>query len=67
LIYGYGGLDMTRRDLQADMREKKQSENGKSFANAAPIAPIHPVATTVRWRAVRSRSTSTASGGRAAT
>ena len=48
LIYGYAvGLDMTRRDLQSDMREKKRPwDIGKSFANAAPIAPIHPVATT---------------------
>jgi len=48
LIYGYAvGLDMTRRDLQADMREKKRPwDIGKSFANAAPIAPIHPAATT---------------------
>jgi len=43
LIYGYAvGLDMTRRDLQSDMREKKRPwDIGKSFANAAPIAPIH--------------------------
>jgi fumarylpyruvate hydrolase len=48
LIYGYAvGLDMTRRDLQADMREKKRPwDIGKSFANAAPIAPIHPVSST---------------------
>ena len=34
LIYGYAvGLDMTRRDLQADMREKKRPwDIGKSFA-----------------------------------
>ena len=48
LIYGYAvGLDMTRRDLQADMREKKRPwDIGKSFASAAPIAPIHPAAKT---------------------
>jgi len=48
LIFGYAvGLDMTRRDLQADMREKKRPwDIGKSFAQAAPIAPIHPVAQT---------------------
>ena len=48
LIYGYAvGLDMTRRDLQADMREKKRPwDIGKSFASAAPIAPIHPVTAT---------------------
>jgi len=44
--FGYAvGLDMTRRDLQTDMREKKRTwDLGKSFAQAAPIAPIHPVA-----------------------
>lgn len=48
LIFGYAvGLDMTRRDLQNDMREKKRPwDIGKSFAQAAPIAPIHPVART---------------------
>jgi fumarylpyruvate hydrolase len=48
LIYGYAvGLDMTRRDLQNDMREKKRPwDIGKSFAQAAPIAPIHPAAKT---------------------
>ena len=45
IIYGYAvGLDMTRRDLQNDMREKKRPwDIGKSFAQAAPIAPIHRV------------------------
>ena len=48
LVWGYAtGLDMTRRDLQNDMREKKRPwDIGKSFAQAAPIAPIHPVAQT---------------------
>ena len=48
LVFGYAtGLDMTRRDLQNDMREKKRPwDIGKSFAQAAPIAPIHPVAQT---------------------
>jgi fumarylpyruvate hydrolase len=48
LIFGYAvGLDMTRRDLQNDMREKKRPwDIGKSFAQAAPIAPIHPIAQT---------------------
>jgi fumarylpyruvate hydrolase len=43
LVFGYAvGLDMTRRDLQNDMREKKRPwDIGKSFAQAAPIAPIH--------------------------
>jgi len=44
VVYGYAvGLDMTRRDLQNEMREKKRPwDIGKSFAQAAPIAPIHP-------------------------
>ena len=48
VVFGYAtGLDMTRRDLQNDMREKKRPwDLGKSFAQAAPIAPIHPVAMT---------------------
>ncbi|MCC7327307.1 MAG: fumarylacetoacetate hydrolase family protein [Burkholderiales bacterium] len=48
LVFGYAtGLDMTRRDLQHDMREKKRPwDIGKSFAQAAPIAPIHRVAET---------------------
>ena len=48
LVYGYAvGLDMTRRDLQNDMREKKRPwDIGKSFAHAAPIAPIHPATAT---------------------
>jgi fumarylpyruvate hydrolase len=48
LVFGYAvGLDMTRRDLQSDMREKKRPwDIGKSFAGAAPIAPIYPVAKT---------------------
>jgi fumarylpyruvate hydrolase len=48
LVFGYAvGLDMTRRDLQNDMREKKRPwDIGKSFAQAAPIAPLHRVAET---------------------
>jgi fumarylpyruvate hydrolase len=45
-IYGYAvGLDMTRRDLQNDM--KKQGRPwciGKGFDHSAPIGPITPVA-----------------------
>ena len=45
IVWGYAvGLDMTRRDLQSDMREKKRPwDIGKSFAEAAPIGPLHPV------------------------
>jgi fumarylpyruvate hydrolase len=46
-IYGYAvGLDMTRRDLQNDM--KKQGRPwciGKGFDHSAPIGPITPAAT----------------------
>ena len=45
-IYGYAvGLDMTRRDLQGEM--KKQGRPwciGKAFDNSAPMGPITPVA-----------------------
>ncbi len=45
-IFGYAvGLDMTRRDLQGDM--KKQGRPwciGKAFDHSAPIGPITPVA-----------------------
>lgn len=45
-IFGYAvGLDMTRRDLQTDM--KKQGRPwciGKGFDQSAPIGPITPVA-----------------------
>jgi fumarylpyruvate hydrolase len=45
-IYGYAvGLDMTRRDLQNDM--KKQGRPwciGKGFDHSAPIGPITPLA-----------------------
>jgi fumarylpyruvate hydrolase len=45
-IFGYAvGLDMTRRDLQNDM--KKQGRPwciGKGFEHSAPIGPITPVA-----------------------
>jgi hypothetical protein len=47
-IYGYAiGLDMTRRDLQGDM--KKQGRPwciGKAFEQSAPIGPIHPLGRT---------------------
>ncbi|MGH8802597.1 MAG: fumarylacetoacetate hydrolase family protein, partial [Casimicrobiaceae bacterium] len=48
VIFGYAvGLDMTRRDLQNDMREKKRPwDIGKSFAQAAPIAPLHRATAT---------------------
>jgi fumarylpyruvate hydrolase len=47
-VFGYAvGLDMTRRDLQNEMREKKRPwDIGKSFAQAAPIAPLHRASQT---------------------
>jgi fumarylpyruvate hydrolase len=50
LVWGFAtGLDMTRRDLQSQMREiKRPWDIGKSFAGAAPIAPLHPIGTTGR-------------------
>lgn len=42
-VYGYGvGLDMTRRDLQLEARDKGRPwEFGKSFAQSAPIGALH--------------------------
>ena len=45
-IYGYAvGLDMTRRDLQGEMKKQGRPwDIGKSFEQSAPIGPIVPVA-----------------------
>ena len=45
-IYGYAvGLDMTRRDLQAEMKKAGRPWCiGKAFDHSAPIGPITPVA-----------------------
>ena len=45
-VYGYGvGLDMTRRDLQLDARDKGRPwEFGKSFALSAPVGALSRVA-----------------------
>lgn len=45
LIFGYAvGIDMTRRDLQAQAKEKSQPwEAGKSFLHAAPCSVITPL------------------------
>jgi fumarylpyruvate hydrolase len=46
-VYGYAvGLDMTRRDLQAQMKKQGRPwEVGKAFDQSAPIGPIHPAST----------------------
>jgi fumarylpyruvate hydrolase len=43
-VYGYAvGLDMTRRDLQNEMKKQGRPwEIGKSFEQSAPIGPITP-------------------------
>jgi fumarylpyruvate hydrolase len=48
IVWGYAvGIDLTRRDLQNEMREKKRPwDIGKSFADAAPIGPLTPVSST---------------------
>jgi fumarylpyruvate hydrolase len=45
IVFGYAvGLDMTRRDLQFEARDKGRPwDTGKNFAFAAPLAPIRPV------------------------
>jgi fumarylpyruvate hydrolase len=45
-VYGYAvGLDMTRRDIQLEARDKGRPwEFGKSFAQSAPIGPIRRAA-----------------------
>ena len=46
LVFGYAvGLDMTRRDLQLEARDKGRPwDTGKNFAFSAPMAAITPVA-----------------------
>ncbi len=45
-VFGYGvGLDLTRRDLQVEARNRGRPwEAGKSFDHSAPLAPLHPAA-----------------------
>ena len=47
LVFGYAvGLDMTRRDLQLEARDKGRPwDTGKNFGFSAPIGPIRPVET----------------------
>ena len=72
-IYGYAvGLDMTRRDLQGEM--KKQGRPwciGKAFDQSAPIGPISPVAEAGDiehaeiWLQVNGKAVTPGGGGRA--
>lgn len=45
-VYGYGGgIDLTRRDLQAQAKEKRRPwDLGKDFENAAILGPLTPKA-----------------------
>lgn len=45
-VWGYAiGLDMTRRDLQNDMKKQGRPwEIGKAYEQSAPIGPLHPAA-----------------------
>ena len=45
IVFGYAvGLDMTRRDLQLDARDKGRPwDTGKNFAYSAPMAAIRPL------------------------
>jgi fumarylpyruvate hydrolase len=47
-VFGYAvGLDMTRRDLQGEMKKQGRPwEIGKAFDQSAPIGPIVPATTT---------------------
>jgi len=47
-IFGYAnGLDMTRRDLQGEMKKQGRPwEIGKAFEQSAPIGPIVPLTAT---------------------
>jgi fumarylpyruvate hydrolase len=44
-VFAYGvGIDLTRRDLQFEARDKGRPWDwGKAFDNSAPIAPLHRV------------------------
>lgn len=47
-VFGYGiGLDMTRRDLQGEMKKMGRPwEIGKAFENSAPMGPLHVASAT---------------------
>jgi fumarylpyruvate hydrolase len=43
-VFGYGvGIDLTRRDLQQDAKDKKRPWDwGKGFDHSAPLSALHP-------------------------
>jgi fumarylpyruvate hydrolase len=45
-VWGYAiGLDMTRRDVQAEAKSLRRPwDTGKAFEQSAPVGPIHPAA-----------------------
>lgn len=47
-VWGYAvGLDMTRRDLQAESKDQGRPwDTAKGFDFSAPISPLHPIADT---------------------
>lgn len=55
LIYGYAvGLDLTRRDLQAQAKAKSQPwDVAKGFDDSAPISELLPLAAAPDWRTQR--------------
>ena len=54
-IFGYAvGLDMTRRDLQLELRKAGRPwELGKAYDQSAPIGPIYPASKTGTIEAAR--------------
>jgi fumarylpyruvate hydrolase len=54
-IFGYAvGIDMTRRDLQLELRKAGRPwELGKAYDQSAPIGPIHPARQTGPINAAR--------------
>ena len=45
-VYGYAvGIDLTRRDLQAEAKEQRRPwDMAKAFDRSAPVSPLRPVA-----------------------
>jgi fumarylpyruvate hydrolase len=57
LIFGYAaGIDLTRRDLQEEMKKKgKPWEIGKSFEQSAPVGVLTPSSTVMTAGGIRLR------------